>query len=883
MAFSGSTTVGTAVNTTTTTLPDLLSDVEDSNEWIKSTAPRVVFLAVFISFGFFGNVFLIMTVCQSHRLRSVAFFMFLMNLAVINVCECSLNMSILLASSIINEWKFGVMACRVSSFFLNLICIETLLGLTITTADRMVAVRFKDRYTHVISTPRIAILITVTWVQSFAFSVPIAVGIVPTSVNSYTVYCVISKGSSLVYNIFNAIVCFIVPLVLMIVFFVKIMRTVYMERLIIRSILSQHNYNDDSGEEPRVKQDIRHVNLTGTICMAWLMLTGPHVVTSYFNQIQNSAEIGGNNNEDLEYVWYVDLVLLWLRFSYAMALPIASFTWSKDLWKSFKDMILCRKNNAIVDESMKRSDSDTIRLDRKIKEERLKEKEAIISVKDQRVFQVPVLFATSHGVLIQTSSQNEKTDDEHEENETSNATIIGTLRGKTCDVIGSQDNLNNNEDDTSDYDSGNEMDPFSASHPISVKQINKDNDLIEIKRSLSESEVRDKIQSLDKLDRSNGRTVGSTSEADSGLDLSTSTYTKSSKNISTFHVPSDKLILHSTHDQLQTEIMENVCVTQSNKAENIHDNIASNADTEIPSVVAARNDYMDSNEDSTNDNVQNKENKIDSEKLSTPSSKNVVCQKASAGVGDSPLPRRKKKKRKENKNFDTQSITSVTSNTGIPPRPPPRLAPIAAVNNFGLNALYSGSVRPGSSCSSQYSMADSNMDGRQSVLSCVDVTRTDAMPCDNLSITSFNIRKNKKGGKVNEKLLQETYSNNLLNENDFLQLECKREIKSVPEEILSPGGSTIEDTQKLYPETGFQLTHTGIFNTGYLTHCSDGDVTDVTNVMQTQSRVINTEARRKRREKLMSTRDILSTATLLNDGKGYQRLVPDTPGAPDTP
>ncbi|XP_060576594.1 uncharacterized protein LOC132733884 [Ruditapes philippinarum] len=243
-------------------------------------------------------------------------------------------------------------------------------------------------------------------------------------------------------------------------------------------------------------------------------------------------------------------------------------------------------------------------------------------------------------------------------------------------------------------------------------------------------------------------------------------------------------------------------------------------------------------------------------------------------VVESPLPRRKKKRRKE-KNIDTQSITSVTSIVGVPPRPPPRLAPIAAIKS-----LVSGPVRPGSSCSSQVSFTDSNIDGRQSVLSCDscgDITKSDAMSFDNLSVSSLSTRKNKKSGKFKQNLLHENFSNNLLTDKDLLSLDCKREIKSVPEEVLTPSDCKFEDRvsdiHKLYPvESGIQTTQTGIVNTGY-EQCSDDDVTKV---MQDEVRVRNNEARRKRREKQQFTEKLSPTA-LLNEGNGYQRLVPDTP------
>ena len=857
------TSVSTVSSMVNTTAKEMIADDDDSEEWIESPTPRIVFLSVFISFGFFGNLFLIITVCQSRKFRSIAFFIFVIHLAVINICECVLNMSVLLASSIINKWNFGELACRLSSFCLNLISIQTILSLTISAADRLIAVRYKERYEHVVSTPRIGILILGTWIVSFSFSIPIATGSVPTSVNSYIVYCAISTNSSVIYTICSVVLCFIVPLVLLVIFFVKIIRTGYTDRIVNRNIIAQRNYNDKSSEEPRILKDFRHANLTGTICIAWLLLEAPHVVTSYFNQIQHSSELGSLNRDDLKYIWYIDLVLLWLRFCYAMALPIASFTWSKDLWNSFKDIILCRKNNSIVDESLKKNDSETIRLEKKIREEKMREKEANVATKEQRVFHVPELFATSNGVHIRT----EISTDGEDELDNSKSTITEKLRGKKCDVIGSRDNLNNIEDDTSDYDSGNELDPFSVSHPISVRQIHGGN-LTDRKRSLSEPEVRDKVQNLDK---SNGRTVGSTSEGDSGLDLSTLTNAKVGKSKSVFHVPSEKLILHNTHDKLQTEIIDGINSLVSPTPKTVEENLVSDTYADFPNQDKADNNDTESKDKEVKSCFVDESAEYQESNTCT-NSPQKIPEKMLNTVPESPLPRRKKKRRKD-KNIDTQSITSVTSIT-VPPRPPPRLAPIAAIKS-----LVSGPVRPGSSCSSHVSFAESSIDGRQSVLSCDscgDITKSDAMSNDNLSISSLSTRRNKKSGKFKQNLLHESFSNNLLNEKDILSLDCKREIKSVPEEVLTPSDCKFEnktsDIHRLYQENGIQTTQTGIVNTGY-EQCSDDDVTKV---MQDEVRVRNNEARRKRREKQQLT-EKLSPTTLLNEGLGYQRLVPETP------
>lgn len=838
--MSTSSTVATTLASNSQNNTTLAND-DDPDTWISKT-PRLVFLGVFITIGFLGNLFLLLTISQSRRFRSLAFFIFLGNLAVVNIAECVLNMSLLMASSVINQWKFGEIACKASSFFLYFICKETFLALTITTADRFVAVRFRDKYDTVVSRPRIAILITFTWVQSFSFSVPIATGTVPSSVNKYIVYCTLSKGTSIIYAVFSVLFCFIVPFVLIVIFFVKIIRTGCRTRYLNRNLSSQiDNFSEVSSETNSLKQDSQHTNVTGTLCIVWLILEGPHVITSYYAQFSGS-ELIQVSTEDAKYVWYVELVLLWLRFSYAMALPIIAFTWNKELWKCFKDLILCRKNNSVVDESFKKPESDTLRLEKKIKDEKLKEKESMMSPKEQRVFQVPVLFATSHGVHIKTT-QNESS--ENETDDASNKT--GTLTGRKCDVVGSRDNLNNVEDDTSDYDSGNELDPFSVSHPVCVRQLKDDCELRNGKRSLSEPEVR---INKGKCTENGNLTNSVACNGDSGVDLSSPQSANTLKHV--FHLPSRDLMLQNSQT-FCTEILEENCFYVSANAKPL------NVDTVIKE--------------------ENHTNRRGND-MSLDQHPDIMSVSKHKGISqESPVPKRKKKRRKE-KQFDTQSINSLTSCNGIPPRPPPRLAPILSPGN----QVQLGTGRPGSRCSSQAScMEDGLSNGAvTSHNSSCDIAKSDDTSVDNLSITSFNLLRNLRPNKLRQSSsFTDSVSKCVLNYDDTLQLDCKHEIESVPEEVLTPSDCNIQasfaskntrDVIRDNTSAGKSDTETiiqGIVNQA-IEQYSDVDSTSETQTKETPMPK-NAEARRKRREK----KEKFITSGILNDG--YTRLVPETP------
>ena len=840
------TTISTPANTTLT-LPNGLnnrsnSEVHnDTDSWVHAASPKITFLSVFIGFGFLGNLFLIITICHSRRFRSIAFYIFVSNLAIVNICECLLNMTVLLSVTIANAWTFGKVPCKVSAFFLHLICVETVLALAILTTDRLVAVRFKDKYEHVFSTPRISILVCYTWFQSLSFSIPVASGAVPTSANVYIKHCSITKGGPIAYGIISTILCVIVPLVLMIVFFVKITRTYYKDRTLIRSLISQHNYKDDSQPEPRIKTEIRYTNLSGTVCVAWLIMNGPYVATLYFNMLQSSSELDEVSDDQVKYTWYVDLVLLWLRFSFTLVLPIATFVWNKELWKSFKDMILCRKNNSVIDESFKKNETDTQKLERKIKEEEKHEndKEVIMTAsREQRVFHVPVLFATSHGVHVKTV--------EDSDSDPSDIKNVGALRGKKCDVLGSQDNLNNLGDDTSDYDSGQETDQYSVSHPISVRQIHDPELLSGRHRSSSHPEVRPKS---DTSQQKESVTVGSSSAGDSGLDLSTGA--------------GNNTLTSPSHDNVRKSLTLDKKMVGHGKTNNVNNLI----DIDGHTATIKSGDYNDNvtNDDAmkvpfgltnSNGNATKSGKKSDSYEKQEESSSTLIekIKPRETAVNDPPIAKRRKKKRKDR---NPESTNQGTASPMLPLKPPPRLAPISSTSN--TKTSHSGLGRPGSSCSSQYCSMDNeehlqkNGAGLNSD-SYTDFAKADLTSLDNLSLLSFTSR------KCNSTSLH----SNILAVNEPVNLDSKRKIKSVPEEI--PASSECHVTDRSDSIESFNKNTENNLNES--AHENEFGDESIENKHQSDRR--NSEARKKRRERIISN-------SILNEGlKGYTRLKMDT-------
>lgn len=699
--------------------------------WKTTTSPRIAFLGFFLAFGIFGNACLIITICHSRRFRTTAFYIFIINLTVVNLCECLLNMTILMSTSIANTWTHGDIPCKLNAFFIHLVCIETLLSLTILTTDRMVAVKYREKYEHVISLARFTLLISLSWVQSFTFSLPITIGAVPVTIEENIHYCALDRGAAVAYCAFLAILCYIVPLVVCVCFFISIVRTWYKDRFAIRALLAQNNYDENGKEEPRIRREILYSNLSATVCVSWLILEGPYIVTFIYKLFQSSVELNSTNDEYSVYAWHVDLVLLFLKFSYVLVLPIAAFAWLKELRKELRDIVLCRKNNAVIDESMKRSKVEVQRL--KTSNEDDNGKESLSKHKDNRVFQVPVLFATSHGVHIKPTKT--------EPQDVNKTTMNGEILGMKCDVLGSRDNLNALEDDTSDYDSGNEMDPFSVSHPVSAKQLTKYNSLTEKHRSNSQPEVRGKSDKV----RVCNNTVGSTSAGDSGLDLrseynsmsrpsleSTKEHSTSSLNAVAIKAITNEPIKHESgpsqgrnDDRINIDSKSNVEIDVIEEIKPLTENESTFDIADVSGSAVAANKTL------KNDTVSN----FDDNGYRNQSINEDIHHKEKER-SDPVFQKRKKKKRRE-KLEDLRSISSneCASSPKLPLRPPPRLAPIGTTS-----VSRSSLTRPSSSCSNNSSVLGSNYNeyfrSRYSIGDTVDVEDT------SLAGNTCNIKRN---------------------------------------------------------------------------------------------------------------------------------------------
>ncbi|KAL3863277.1 hypothetical protein ACJMK2_005042 [Sinanodonta woodiana] len=676
MATTTSSVFNSSQNVTTS------SPTTSEDPWVTTTAPKTTILAALLLFGLLGNLSLVVTICHNKRLRTTAFYILTVNTAVTNIMECCFNMTFLLSTNISSAWHHEAVVCHMNSFFMHLVAIETLLSITILTTDRMLAVKYLGRYDKLIVSPRYYIMLIYTWVQALGFCIPLAIGVVPSNVYNYIYFCIISKGSSVVYSGFSSLFCFIIPIILLIIFNIIIIRIGLKERFIVRVLLTKNNYtNDASHDEPRIWKEIHFSKLSGTLFIAWIILHGPMTITSFIKQFQYSSELESLTPEQIAYTWHIDLVLLWLRFLYTIVLPVSAYLWNKELWQTVKDVFLCHKNNAIEDGSLKTLtyEGKVDEYKKKIKEEKKKKDQEklkeVLTPKNNK-FEVPVLFATSHGVLLQTQRSDFSSSDIFHDGH-------NDLYGKKCDVFGSRDFQNQLEDDTSDYDSGNEKDPFSVSQPVSAKN-QRNTQLSSGQRSASNPDVRELGS-----EKHCSTNVSGTSAADSGLDL-------------TQGLPGDGSFKHTLNNSSQyIEIVEckkskhslNHEVPDGTKEMNHEEGKQERQYNELnkkrDSCENSGNSTLNEKVVTTNEKLRETDNHLYSSESTHNMGEMKNTESLTNNISTSPLSGKKKKKK--NKSDSSRSSTpnsSIPSGSSpmLPPRPPPRLAPIIASSNRTISS-----------------------------------------------------------------------------------------------------------------------------------------------------------------------------------------------------
>ena len=368
-----------------------------------------------------------------------------------------------------------------------------------------------------------------TWLHSVAFSTPFLTEVVTSEFRSQLHICAVTGDTSVVFVYATLIVCFLVPLVAIIVFQILIVKATGKLKIHKRAEVAQKTYTQVLGEHGRIghrDSESHPSTYTRILLLLWLVLVLPFVITSSIKHYEYSQS---QEESLLEYPWAVDATFIWLKFFFVALFPVITFCCKNDLWQTSKEFVLCRKNNSITDMEDTSLDFEA----RNVNSETYPKDEVEFSTPKSReivkteiskadlAFNIPVLFATSTGICVEDNSVDNAR--ECEMLPYNDQILAVELKGKQLDIsYYGQDWHDEVVGDTSDYDSSVDVE-CSPSQIISARHVRGS---FQRPRSSSQSHIVETTETVFQTKHVKNSSCG----ADSGLDLLTSS-TMDSANI----------------------------------------------------------------------------------------------------------------------------------------------------------------------------------------------------------------------------------------------------------------------------------------------------------------------------------------------------------------
>lgn len=486
-----------------------------SGEDYASVPPRATFLALIILLSLVANVLLISAMWHTRKVVQNVQNFAIINMSAVCLFDCVFNMAVVFGSLSVGTWNFDDALCRCHLFAMTVVVIQTILLLTLLTIDRYLAVKLLHKYDLMLSPLYVSLCVGYTWIQTLAFSIPFLTNSISTAFHQSLHACSVSNETPLAFTIVASVICFLAPVIAVLILYCLIFYLAYKQHHVLKTLATQNHYTEQLTRESRLWQEMLTVRYVAILCILWLILEVPYIITTFMHQYHFSREL----DFVIDYPSSVDAAFMWMRFSYSASFPITTYVWRKELWQTTKECVICRRSNSVVDiESKAKQGSRTTAVaensskipsrmkDREQKEEPL----TILS------FNVPVLFATSEGIHIETQ-HSDVSDTElfyAEILDTAKSTQKQRMKGRRLDVGDPEADDLPMSLNTSDYDSSTEEDP-----PFRTVSAGQVNGTLDSSKSATAIDIK-KDQKQDIPSQQKSSTVFTLNGNDSGLDLS---------------------------------------------------------------------------------------------------------------------------------------------------------------------------------------------------------------------------------------------------------------------------------------------------------------------------------------------------------------------------
>jgi histamine receptor H2 len=218
---------------------------------------------------------------------------FVANLALADLLLAILGMPFTLASSITIDWVFGDVMCKLQGFFNSIFCEASILTLTFVSLERFIAIIYPLKYHSLITPLSMKIMLAFIWLQAAACASSTFV-FSRFAFLEFEHLCVVDWALIPAYTLTFTILFFVLPFIIMTIFYGLILRTALRQRKRIAAITVGEIQNEASYQKvtPQ-KHEIVKINLrkikkenkatimiaivVGTFSVCWF----PHAIGVY--------------------------------------------------------------------------------------------------------------------------------------------------------------------------------------------------------------------------------------------------------------------------------------------------------------------------------------------------------------------------------------------------------------------------------------------------------------------------------------------------------------------------------------------------------------------------------------------------------------------------
>ncbi|XP_071483213.1 uncharacterized protein [Diadema antillarum] len=205
-----------------------------------------------------GNCLVICVIFRNRSMRTVTNF-FLANLAVADLMVALFCIIPQMMWFVMPTWPLGAVICKLHKYMLGVTTTASIFILMAISGERFVAIIYPLRIRHVLTIKRLSCILCFLWILSFLVSIPFIRYFEETSING-SLHCSLSPKVSvdevLVHDVLYFILCYVLPLLVMVYFYARIIISLWLRGRAVYYRTSRHGDKSSSGSTA-VEMEVR--------------------------------------------------------------------------------------------------------------------------------------------------------------------------------------------------------------------------------------------------------------------------------------------------------------------------------------------------------------------------------------------------------------------------------------------------------------------------------------------------------------------------------------------------------------------------------------------------------------------------------------------------